>query len=278
MEEILHQLLMVYWNISKKMQGFIDVRWWSPDFWTISFHLSFRGCTWRIIPVSKWLITMVSKSPNWGAVPLPNGLFMAYINGGGVINYLQVLGWPSKYSQPTMFSSEKKHTRSPLWIVAFVTWCSFIGPQWLHLSWNNWQSQGVQKGGVEKTGSNSDFKNQKSKSTKIFGGWIFSKSIWKKLGKQKHLSRLDWCCNLTLWETHMEDQWPLGEIFHETCRNPRHWWALGWWHMRAKEKLSLKVHDSFLKTMNILVYICYMYIYAKYMILYDNIWIYQSCI
>ena len=22
--------------------------------------------TWRIIPVSKWLITMVSKSPNWG--------------------------------------------------------------------------------------------------------------------------------------------------------------------------------------------------------------------
>ena len=23
-------------------------------------------CTWRTIPVSKWLITMVSKSPNWG--------------------------------------------------------------------------------------------------------------------------------------------------------------------------------------------------------------------
>ena len=25
--------------------------------------------TWRIIPVSKWLITMVSKSPKWGCSP-----------------------------------------------------------------------------------------------------------------------------------------------------------------------------------------------------------------
>ena len=25
--------------------------------------------TWRIIPFSKWLITMVSKSPNWGYSP-----------------------------------------------------------------------------------------------------------------------------------------------------------------------------------------------------------------
>ena len=24
---------------------------------------------WRIIPFSKWLITMVSKSPNWGYSP-----------------------------------------------------------------------------------------------------------------------------------------------------------------------------------------------------------------
>ena len=28
-------------------------------------HGEFEG-TWRIIPFSKWLITMVSKSPNWG--------------------------------------------------------------------------------------------------------------------------------------------------------------------------------------------------------------------
>ena len=27
------------------------------------------GGAWRIIPVSKWLITMVSKSPNWGYSP-----------------------------------------------------------------------------------------------------------------------------------------------------------------------------------------------------------------
>ena len=25
--------------------------------------------TWRIIPFSKWLVTMVSKSPNWGYFP-----------------------------------------------------------------------------------------------------------------------------------------------------------------------------------------------------------------
>ena len=30
--------------------------------------------TWRIIPVTKWLITMVSKSPKDRVIPLPNGL------------------------------------------------------------------------------------------------------------------------------------------------------------------------------------------------------------
>ena len=29
--------------------------------------------TWRIIPFSKWLITMISKSPKDKVVPLPNG-------------------------------------------------------------------------------------------------------------------------------------------------------------------------------------------------------------
>ena len=29
--------------------------------------------TWRIIPVSKWLITMISKSPSMGQIPFPNG-------------------------------------------------------------------------------------------------------------------------------------------------------------------------------------------------------------
>ncbi len=34
--------------------------------------------TWRIIPISKWLITMVNKSPKDRVVgPLPNDVFMA---------------------------------------------------------------------------------------------------------------------------------------------------------------------------------------------------------
>ena len=42
--------------------------------------------TWRIIPVSKWLITMVSKSPKDRVVgPLPNGLTPWLTNGGDPI-------------------------------------------------------------------------------------------------------------------------------------------------------------------------------------------------
>ena len=33
-----------------------------------------KPTTWRIIPLSKWLITMVSKSPKDVVIPLPNGL------------------------------------------------------------------------------------------------------------------------------------------------------------------------------------------------------------
>ena len=36
--------------------------------------------TWRIIPFSKWLITMVSKSPNWGCSPYKRPKWL--INGG----------------------------------------------------------------------------------------------------------------------------------------------------------------------------------------------------
>ena len=41
--------------------------------------------TWRIIPVSKWLIAMVIVSPVSRVVPLLNGLNGLYI---GVTNYL----------------------------------------------------------------------------------------------------------------------------------------------------------------------------------------------
>ena len=34
--------------------------------WLIWIYITLGSTTWRIIPFSKWLITMVSKSPNWG--------------------------------------------------------------------------------------------------------------------------------------------------------------------------------------------------------------------
>ena len=49
--------------------------------------------TWRTIPVSKWLITMVSKSPKWGYSPykwpkwLVNGLFLHHGNPFLIISY-----------------------------------------------------------------------------------------------------------------------------------------------------------------------------------------------
>ena len=38
------------------------------------FRVAKAAPTWRIIPVGKWLITMVSKSPKDRVVPLPKGL------------------------------------------------------------------------------------------------------------------------------------------------------------------------------------------------------------
>ena len=38
--------------------------------------------TWRITPVSKWLITMVIVSPLSRVIPLPNGRTPWLINGG----------------------------------------------------------------------------------------------------------------------------------------------------------------------------------------------------
>ena len=54
---------------------------WRYDGWTPKKHTNQRpftsGGIWRIIPFSKWLITMVSKSPS-RVIPLPSGLKMAY--------------------------------------------------------------------------------------------------------------------------------------------------------------------------------------------------------
>ena len=43
--------------------------------------------TWRIIPFSKWLVTMVIVSPLSMLVPLLNGLFMAYTWGAILTTY-----------------------------------------------------------------------------------------------------------------------------------------------------------------------------------------------
>ena len=57
-----------------KMDGWKMIHFLLGPAFSGAFAVSFgKGTTWRIIPFSKWLITMVSR-----LVPLPNGLFMAY--------------------------------------------------------------------------------------------------------------------------------------------------------------------------------------------------------
>ena len=46
----------------------------------VIFFPEFLLTTWRIIPLSKWLITMVSKSPKWGYSPYKWPKWL--INGG----------------------------------------------------------------------------------------------------------------------------------------------------------------------------------------------------
>ena len=47
---------------------------------TAKFGGEFTPCTWRIIPFSMWLITMVSKFPKWGYSPYKWPKWL--INGG----------------------------------------------------------------------------------------------------------------------------------------------------------------------------------------------------
>ena len=58
-----------------------NTRFWVHVFSHIQKNIQdspFKVLAWRIIPFSKWLVTMVSFRPLTGVVPLPNGLFMAY--------------------------------------------------------------------------------------------------------------------------------------------------------------------------------------------------------
>ena len=60
--------------------------------WVIGTCPEYINPTWRVIPVSKWLITMVSFRPLNGVVgPLTNGRTSWLINGGDP-NHLHPLG------------------------------------------------------------------------------------------------------------------------------------------------------------------------------------------
>ena len=92
-----------------------------------SFHGRwFALFTWRIIPFSKWLITMVSKSPNWGYSPSKwskwplNGVTNHVLTG----MILQVGVWEWSLQQATAF-----HRTLPRRVCYFVTTASlFQGP------------------------------------------------------------------------------------------------------------------------------------------------------
>ena len=64
--------------------------------------------TWRIIPVSKGLITMVNFRPISRVVPLPNGLFMTYKRGWSLTTYIHWDEPPSR-TQPPLPNHEKTH-------------------------------------------------------------------------------------------------------------------------------------------------------------------------
>ena len=73
------------WFQSFFLGGF---RWhWGRFPWFLNWCPGFcPRYTWRIIPFSKWFITMVIVSPLTGVVPFTNGLSMAY--KWGILNYL----------------------------------------------------------------------------------------------------------------------------------------------------------------------------------------------
>ena len=57
------------------------LRWCSKHNWVVMKTRWFWIPTWRIIPFSKWLITMVDKSPNW-VYSLSKWPFSWPVNGG----------------------------------------------------------------------------------------------------------------------------------------------------------------------------------------------------
>ena len=72
--------------------------------------------TWRIIPVSKWLITMVIVSPQDLGLWDPLQMAVSWLIHGGDPNHLQVLGWSSKYHLGVLISTTQGvGWNSPFW-------------------------------------------------------------------------------------------------------------------------------------------------------------------
>ena len=74
-----YSILSEFLKKSKVNKLYLEPHLTHHFFWVVSF----REGTWRIIPVSKWLITMVSFHPLSRVVgPLPNGRYSWLLNGG----------------------------------------------------------------------------------------------------------------------------------------------------------------------------------------------------
>ena len=78
------------------------------------------GVTWRIIPISKWLVTRIYQPfrPFGRGTTLFRGLTITM-----VINHLQVLAWSSKYS-PLLYKPSDE--QSPLPHPRHKSYCRFV--------------------------------------------------------------------------------------------------------------------------------------------------------
>ena len=74
------------------------------------------AATWRIIPVSKWLITMVSKCPKWGCSP-PK--WPKWLKNWG---YWPLTSWDDPPSKPDMLQFRQIFSAMSLLYVAKNTW------------------------------------------------------------------------------------------------------------------------------------------------------------
>ena len=128
----------------------------TPKHKVISRGLSIlSGVTWRIIPISKWLVTRIYQPfrPFGRETTLFRGLTITM-----VINHLQVLAWSSKYSPPLYINQVTSRAKYPihgtkvtvysykvypLWNEHFRTWKWMVGRRSFPLGMAFWQVRTV---------------------------------------------------------------------------------------------------------------------------------------